>query len=300
MATFGVTDTSGVAESPGANYKVISKFTLTEDGTVNKLSFYMTGSGGFGANVKAFIYADSGGTPAALEAVGSVIAVAWAENVFSWYDSDISPAVELAAGDYWLGFKAEAAMQYSYHSVSNNRKYRAETYASSPSDPFGTVEGTDNKEVTVYATYDPVTSGQTLLVSADSADGNWRDQSGGSSLATAIDETSASDSDYIHSPDTPQDEGTRLKLASGSDPASSTGHDIKWRIRKIGTDTIDMTVKLYQGGGDSLGAGTLIASFDRTDVSTTFTEFTETLSGAEADSITDYSDLYLEFFADVP
>jgi hypothetical protein len=141
---------------------------------------------------------------------------------------------------------------------------------------------------------------QTLLASADSVDGAWTDQSGGSSLAAAIDEATASDADYIHSEDMPSASGTRVKLATGDDPLSSTGHDIHWRIRKIGTATIDMTVKLYQGGGDSLGAGTLIASFDRTDVSTTFTEFTETLSSGEADSITDYSDLYLEFVADVP
>jgi hypothetical protein len=154
MATFGVTDTSGVSEPPGANYKVISKFTMTEAGTVNKLSFYVTSSGGVDTNIKTFIYADNAGTPGALKAVGSIAVVPWTGNVFGWVDSDISPAVALDPGDYWLGFKAEAAMQYSYHTVAGNRKYRAETYSASPSDPFGTVEGTDAKEVTVYATYD--------------------------------------------------------------------------------------------------------------------------------------------------
>ena len=58
-----------------------------------------------------------------------------------------------------------------------------------------------------------------------------------------------------------------------------------------------MSVKLYQGGGNALGGGTLIASFDRTNVGTTLTSYTETLSGGQADAITDYADLYLEFFA---
>lgn len=58
-----------------------------------------------------------------------------------------------------------------------------------------------------------------------------------------------------------------------------------------------MTVKLYQGGGDVQGAGTLIAQFTRANVSTGFQTFTEALSGPQADAITDYTDLYLEFFA---
>jgi len=58
-----------------------------------------------------------------------------------------------------------------------------------------------------------------------------------------------------------------------------------------------MTVKLYQGGGDSLGAGTLIATFARNNVGQALTTFVESLSGAEADAITNYADLYLEFFA---
>jgi len=58
-----------------------------------------------------------------------------------------------------------------------------------------------------------------------------------------------------------------------------------------------MTVKLYQGGGNSIGGGTLIATFTRNNVSTTVTEYTETLSSGEANSITDYTDLYLEFSA---
>jgi hypothetical protein len=143
----------------------------------------------------------------------------------------------------------------------------------------------------------PIVGTQILLASADSVDGAWTDQAGGSSLFAAIDEAAASDSDYIRSELNPSASGCRVKLSSGGDPHVSTDHVISWRTGKTGGATINMTVKLYQGGGDSLGGGTLIASFARDNVGA-LTTYEETLSGAEADSITDYTDLYLEFFAD--
>lgn len=142
---------------------------------------------------------------------------------------------------------------------------------------------------------------QLLSPSADSVDGTWRTEAGDTTLAASIDETTASDSDYIVSPSDPQDAGCRVKLAAGTDPVSSTGHVVHWRLQKdaAGGSTVGATVKLYQGGGDVQGAGTLIATFTRSNISETWTTFNETLSGAEADSITNYGDLYLEFFADV-
>jgi hypothetical protein len=73
---------------------------------------------------------------------------------------------------------------------------------------------------------------------------------------------------------------------------------IRWRTGKDSTGgaTINMTVKLYQGGGNTVGGGTLIASFSRNAVDA-LTTYEETLSGGQADTITDYTDLYLEFAA---
>jgi len=141
---------------------------------------------------------------------------------------------------------------------------------------------------------------QSLNPSADSVDGTWTNESGNNTnLYASIDEDTASNTDYIRSVLSPSTSGCRVKLETGGDPASSTGHKIKWRVAKdaTGGQTIGMTVKLYQGGGNVQGAGTLIASFTRANVSNTFTDFEETLSGGEADSITNYGDLYLEFFA---
>lgn len=145
---------------------------------------------------------------------------------------------------------------------------------------------------------DLATAGQALVPSADSVDGNWTDSGGGTSLAAQIDETSASDADYILSELSPSNSSCRVKLASGGDPGVSTGHVIEWRVGKdtTGGQTINVTVTLRQGGGNSLGGGTQIATFTRNNVDA-LTTYQETLSGGEADSITNYTDLYLEFSA---
>lgn len=161
----------------------------------------------------------------------------------------------------------------------------------------GLVTGSSTFPITVTVGSDGV-SIQTLNPSADSADGNWTTDTGGTALAAAIDEDSASDSDYIRSEFGPSNSGCRVKLESLNDPTSSAGHIIRWRTGKNATGgaTINMTVKLMQGGANVLGAGTQIASFNRNNVDS-LTTYAESLSGAEADAITDYSDLYLEFYA---
>ena len=155
--------------------------------------------------------------------------------------------------------------------------------------------GIDNFEGGDAATAGP----QLLLPSADSVDGAWTDQAGGTSLAAAIDEATASDTDYIRSELGPANSACRVKLASGGDPQSSSGHILHWRVGKdtTGGASIAVTCKLYQGGGNSIGGGTLIKSWTRSNVDA-FTTYDETaLTSGEADSITNYGDLYLEFSA---
>jgi hypothetical protein len=123
-----------------------------------------------------------------------------------------------------------------------------------------------------------------------------------STLFQSVDETTtAIDADFIKSQITPANSGCRMKLAPGADPAVSGSHKIKWRAGKdiAGGDQIDVTVKLYQGGTTAIGSGTLIASFSHTNVSA-MTTYQEDLSPTEADSITNYQDLYIEIFANKP
>lgn len=134
---------------------------------------------------------------------------------------------------------------------------------------------------------------QILRPSTDSVDGNWTSDSGGTALAAAIDETSPSDADYIRSELVPSNSGCRIKLGTASTPQSGA-RTISWRIGKdtTGGDTINMKIQLRQGGGNTLGAGTLVDEFTRNAVDAA-TTYDETVTG----TITDYADLYVEFYA---
>jgi hypothetical protein len=80
--------------------------------------------------------------------------------------------------------------------------------------------------------------------------------------------------------------GFEVGLSSLSDPQSSTGHVFRWRAQKQGGGrTVDVSCRLYQGATPVTPARTL------TNVGTAYTTDTYTLSGAEADAISDYADL---------
>lgn len=132
------------------------------------------------------------------------------------------------------------------------------------------------------------------------ADG-WTDQGGGSTnIYLTIDETSASDADYVRSPLGPTSDVYVTALTTIEDPVSSTGHTVRWRQGKdaSGGATITMTVEVRQGYTNEGTPGTLIATAQNAGtVEDTFTDKSYTLSGAEADSITNYGSLFLRFVA---
>lgn len=136
--------------------------------------------------------------------------------------------------------------------------------------------------------------------SADTFIGTWTDDGGGTTnIYTTIDETSASDVDYIESVQAPSSTPYVTALTTLEDPVSSTGHIVRVRYGKdaAGGSQINLDVELRQGYVNEGTPGTLIASWSYTDISDTLTTASETLTGPQADSITDYSDLALRFVA---
>lgn len=134
--------------------------------------------------------------------------------------------------------------------------------------------------------------------------GAFTDQGGGStSLFATIDETAASDADYIRSPTSPASAVYTARLSDVTDPASSTGHIMRMRtsVDLAAQESIDFTQQLRQGYVSEASQGTLIASQSRTGVtSTTWTDSAYTLSAAEADAITDYTALFFRFIVNKP
>ena len=95
-------------------------------------------------------------------------------------------------------------------------------------------------------------------------------------------------------PNNPSQEIIRTALASVTDPASSSGHIFRTRNAKTnsGGRQIDVVIRLLE-------SGTIRASQPFTNIGTTYTNRTDTLTSGEADAITDYTVLEIETEASV-
>jgi hypothetical protein len=140
--------------------------------------------------------------------------------------------------------------------------------------------------------------------STDTTNESWVDQAdGASNIYTKLDEVSADDADYIKSALTPTSDVYVTKLSTVEDPVSAVNHTVRYRYAKSasGGDQIDLTVELRQGYTNEGAQGTLIATCGtHTNISDTWTAGTYTLSAGEANSITNYADLFLRFVANKP
>ena len=110
----------------------------------------------------------------------------------------------------------------------------------------------------------------------------WEASSGKNDpLWPMVDEASPIDTDYL---DSGRTGGTsELTLSAVTDPNSSLNHILRFRIQKTGNDPATGELQLWQGGSQIGTTGTQGA------VNGSWTTLTYTLSGAEADAITDYS-----------
>jgi hypothetical protein len=147
---------------------------------------------------------------------------------------------------------------------------------------------------------------QYAVPDADITDGNWLDQ-GSSNVDLYADiapDTPGSigagdDTDYAESPSAPSSEACAFGLSNVEDPVSSSGHIMRWRRGKnaAGGAQIDLTVELRMGYTGEGSQGTLINTFSDTDLPDSAATTTDTLTGGEADAITDYTDLQVRFVA---
>jgi hypothetical protein len=145
------------------------------------------------------------------------------------------------------------------------------------------------------------TTGQFARPSSDITDGLWTNESGSNvNLYASIDETVASDADYIQSALSPTSADiVTLRLSPIVDPGVNTAHTLRWRYKKdtTGGDQIDLTVRLLLSDGTTEVKSTVVTNIDAV------TNGSFTLTGGEADSIpsADYfSGLVLKFEAIKP
>ena len=130
---------------------------------------------------------------------------------------------------------------------------------------------------------------QFVRPASDSAAGSWTT----TPLWSKIDEGATGDDTTIISADNTSPDDADFTTNSVTDPAKSTGHILRvaWNKEAAAGHQVDPELELYQG--DPGGSGTLIAQITVTDIGATEQVDTHTLTGTEADNITDYTDLYL-------
>lgn len=136
---------------------------------------------------------------------------------------------------------------------------------------------------------------------SDASIGTWKDQGDGTTnIYTTIDETSASDADYIKSVDNPSSAPYATGLTTTlEDPVSNANHIIRWRRQKSasGGGQIDLTITLNEGYTNEGSPGTQRCTTSDTDIPAAWASTSYTLSSGEADAITDYTDLTLRIVA---
>lgn len=111
----------------------------------------------------------------------------------------------------------------------------------------------------------------------------------GVALASRIGEAIRDDADYVQSPSGPTDALYEARLPAGLDPLSSAGHTITVVLSRAGgATTAQCEVSLVQGT-------TVISTHTFTGLTDTPEIYTWTLTGPEADAITDYADLRLRY-----
>jgi hypothetical protein len=155
VATFGKTRVGGSSDGFQADRKRVSRYSLPVAGTVEKLSVFLTPTRKSGRQaLRGVLYADSGGSP------GSLLGTS-AERVYAstapagWYDLTFPVPLNLAAGEYWIGVLTGATSYVAglrWDPVAGARAFNTNSYASGPSDPFGSYM-TDNEQFSIYATY---------------------------------------------------------------------------------------------------------------------------------------------------
>ena len=155
--TFGKTNVGSSTDQFAASRKRANRYALPTAGAVTRLTIYLAPTGKAGQQVmKGIIYSDQGGAPSALLGVTEQLTFQ-STNAAGWYEMKFAAPVKLAAGNYWIGVITGSTTNvagFRYDSVANSRDYNNNSYASGPSNPFGSVN-IDAEQTSLYATYTP-------------------------------------------------------------------------------------------------------------------------------------------------
>ncbi len=155
---FGNTNAASSVNQGFSDYKLVSKFTLTQSALVSKLTAYISndGSSHQATYAKALIYSDNAGVPYTRLAVGPAVSVSDGATI-AWVDLPLSSPVRLTPGTYWIGLTCPAGTSDGFiyrrdtGQPANSSVYENGTYTN-PESPFDNSKGMQ-WESTTYACY---------------------------------------------------------------------------------------------------------------------------------------------------
>jgi hypothetical protein len=155
--TCGKTTVGKVTDALLSNLKRVNRCVLPVAALIPELTLYLSPTTTKGQElIKGVIYADSKGKPGALVGVTEQLTFK-SSNSAGWYRLALSSRLLLAEGTYWIGVitgnSGKVAAEH-YDKVANAEDYNANTYASEPSNPFGSFK-TTNEEMSLYMTFIP-------------------------------------------------------------------------------------------------------------------------------------------------
>jgi hypothetical protein len=169
---FGTTTPGTYWGCPAADYKYGNKYTLSERGSVTKITAYMKGNGGTGTQkFKTMIYAADGtaGGPGTLLATSQEVTVA-GNAAPGMVDFPINPKVSLNAGDYWIAQLSgpDGGQACLSGTGGGPNSFNVNPYGSGPSNPFNASAAisTSPETWTLAATYETDTTAPTITVPA--------------------------------------------------------------------------------------------------------------------------------------
>lgn len=155
QSTLGKTTIGTSSDSLLVNRKRANRYSLTASGSVSKLSLYLSPTSNVGTETfRGLIYADSSGSPGRLLSESNELSFRSGSSA-RWYDLPFATPVSLQPGKYWIGFISGGDPRIAtmrWDPVASNRVYNGDTYSDGPSDPFGTPGGTDDEQMSLYAT----------------------------------------------------------------------------------------------------------------------------------------------------
>ena len=189
-----------------------------------------------------------------------------------------------------------AAVTFTLESALAAGETATLAYTQPPSDPrirdaAGNATASFSGAAITNDTAAPVAAPQFARPSSDARVGRWSS----TPLWQKLDEENRNDSDFITSPMDPESPSNDVEigLAAVTDPESSSGHVVRYTFRETGEEGTgpDLTVELRQGS-------TVIASWNEGNIADApWTLRERTLTSAQADAITDYSNLRIRYRA---